>query len=98
MDNAPEKNIGNFRCGAVDNAPKKPLGPRKIAKILDQLIGMTDLIISNFRPGVDERLGFDFAHAQSINPDIIYLENVKAIILLQNSAILVFFANNKIYL
>ncbi len=42
-------------------------------KILDQLIGMTDLIISNFRPGVDERLGFDFAHAQSINPDIIYL-------------------------
>ncbi len=41
--------------------------------ILDQLIETTDLIISNFRPGVDERLGFDFAHAQSINPQIIYL-------------------------
>ena len=42
-------------------------------QILDQLIETTDLIISNFRPGVDERLGFDFAHAKSINPNIIYL-------------------------
>ena len=41
--------------------------------ILDKLLAQTNLIISNFRPGVPERLGFGYEHVKSIRPDIVYL-------------------------
>jgi crotonobetainyl-CoA:carnitine CoA-transferase CaiB-like acyl-CoA transferase len=37
-----------------------------------ELIKRADVIIQNFRPGVIERLGFDFASARQINPRIVY--------------------------
>jgi len=39
-----------------------------------QLIKQADVITHNFRPGVMETLGFDYASVQKINPAIIYTE------------------------
>jgi crotonobetainyl-CoA:carnitine CoA-transferase CaiB-like acyl-CoA transferase len=36
------------------------------------LIGKADVIVQNFRPGVVERLGLDYATAKSVNPRIVY--------------------------
>lgn len=36
------------------------------------LIATADVIIQNFRPGVMERIGLDFASVQEINPGIVY--------------------------
>ena len=36
------------------------------------LIGKADVLIQNFRPGVIERLGLDYAAAKAINPGIVY--------------------------
>jgi CoA:oxalate CoA-transferase len=40
--------------------------------IIRQLLAKSDVMIHNFRPGVMERLGFDYATVQQINPNIIY--------------------------
>ena len=37
-----------------------------------ELIRRADVVIQNFRPGVIERLGFDFDKAREINPRIVY--------------------------
>jgi CoA:oxalate CoA-transferase len=37
-----------------------------------QLIRRADVVIQNFRPGVIERLGFDFEKAREINPRVVY--------------------------
>jgi CoA:oxalate CoA-transferase len=37
-----------------------------------RLIAKADVVIQNFRPGVIERLGLDYASAKSINPGIVY--------------------------
>lgn len=39
-----------------------------------QLVGRADVLIQNFRPGVMEKLGFDYASVQAINPAIVYGE------------------------
>jgi CoA:oxalate CoA-transferase len=36
------------------------------------LIGKADVIVQNFRPGVVERLGLDYATAKAVNPSIVY--------------------------
>lgn len=41
--------------------------------ILHKLIAQSDALIHNFRPGVPERLGFGYAEARSIRPDLVYL-------------------------
>jgi CoA:oxalate CoA-transferase len=41
---------------------------------IKQLIAKADVMIHNFRPGVMERLGLDYATVQQINPEIIYAE------------------------
>jgi CoA:oxalate CoA-transferase len=45
--------------------------PDDIAAIR-KLIAKADVIIQNFRPGVIERLGLDYAAASAINPGIVY--------------------------
>jgi crotonobetainyl-CoA:carnitine CoA-transferase CaiB-like acyl-CoA transferase len=40
--------------------------------VIDRLIRTTDVIVQNFRPGVAERLGIDFASARALKDDIIY--------------------------
>ena len=37
-----------------------------------KLITRADVVIQNFRPGVIERLGFDYAKARELNPRIVY--------------------------
>ena len=39
---------------------------------ISQLIARADVVIQNFRPGVIERLGFDYERARQINPRIVY--------------------------
>ena len=39
---------------------------------LKKLIGHADIMIHNFRPGVMEKIGLDYAKVQLINPKIIY--------------------------
>lgn len=43
-------------------------------KMVRQLLEKADIMIHNFRPGVMERLGFDYAAVQQINKNIIYAE------------------------
>lgn len=39
---------------------------------LRQLIACADVMVQNFRPGVMERLGFDYADVAAINPKLVY--------------------------
>lgn len=39
---------------------------------LKTLLGKTDIVLQNFRPGVIERLGLDYASVKAINPGIVY--------------------------
>lgn len=39
---------------------------------LRRLLGKADVLIQNFRPGVIERLGLDYAAVKAINPTIVY--------------------------
>lgn len=43
-------------------------------RVIRDLLAKADVVIHNFRPGVMERLGFDYAHVREINPTIIYGE------------------------
>ena len=40
-------------------------------KLFHELVGVSDIVISNFTPGVPERLGIDYASLASVNPRII---------------------------
>ncbi|WP_026958313.1 CaiB/BaiF CoA transferase family protein [Aliagarivorans taiwanensis] len=42
--------------------------------LVKQLIRQADVVVSNFRPGVMQRLGLDFESIQAINPNAIYAE------------------------
>ncbi|MEM9203295.1 MAG: CoA transferase [Actinomycetota bacterium] len=54
------------RCLAVDTSV-----PTGVEIVLD-LMATADVVIQNFRPGVVERLGIDYAAARNRNPDVIY--------------------------
>lgn len=43
--------------------------------IRDRLIRWADVLVTNYRPGVPEALGIDYASARAIKPDIIYCES-----------------------
>lgn len=43
-------------------------------QVIWDLIKKADVVMHNFRPGVMERLGFDYAAVRAINPDIVYGE------------------------
>jgi crotonobetainyl-CoA:carnitine CoA-transferase CaiB-like acyl-CoA transferase len=45
--------------------------PRDLA-LVRQLIAKADVLIENFRPGVMEKLGLDFASVQDLNPRLVY--------------------------
>ena len=42
-------------------------------QVFEQLAGAADVIVHNFRPGVAERLGIDYASVARCNPGIVYL-------------------------
>lgn len=41
--------------------------------ILKRLVGTSDVLIHNFRPGVVERLGIDYDSLRAVNPELIYV-------------------------
>ena len=46
----------------------------KDKKAVEELVRQADVVINNFRPGVMERLGFDYARVKELNPQIVYGE------------------------
>ena len=42
--------------------------------LFNRLVGTADVVIQNFRPGVAERLGIDYASLRHINPSIVYCQ------------------------
>ena len=48
--------------------------PRAV-EIAKQLIGKSDVVVENMRPGVIGRLGLDYQAAREVKPDIIYLSS-----------------------
>ncbi|WP_153394455.1 CaiB/BaiF CoA transferase family protein [Ornithinicoccus halotolerans] len=42
-------------------------------KLLAQLVATSDVVVQNYRPGVAERLGVDYASVRAIRPDIVYV-------------------------
>ncbi len=44
-------------------------------QIVLDLLKDADVVIHNFRPGVPERLGIDYATVQTLNPNIVYLQS-----------------------
>jgi CoA:oxalate CoA-transferase len=57
---------GNKRSIALDMAAE----PGK--EVAQRLLRWADVAVESFRPGVAARLGIDYAHAQAINPRIVY--------------------------
>jgi crotonobetainyl-CoA:carnitine CoA-transferase CaiB-like acyl-CoA transferase len=49
------------------------LKSRDGAHILQSLIAKADVLVHNLRPGVPERLGFDYESARRLKPDLLYL-------------------------
>jgi len=41
-------------------------------QVIERLLACSDVIISNYRPGVMQRLGLDYDRCRDVNPDIIY--------------------------
>lgn len=41
-------------------------------EVLGELIAAADVVVENFRPGVMQRLGFDFARMKQLNPELVY--------------------------
>ncbi len=43
--------------------------------IFDRLVRTADILLANYRPGVAERLGVDYATLSAVNPRLIYCQN-----------------------
>jgi len=43
-------------------------------KLIWELVKKADVVMHNFRPGVMERLGFDYASVKAVNPSVVYGE------------------------
>jgi crotonobetainyl-CoA:carnitine CoA-transferase CaiB-like acyl-CoA transferase len=41
-------------------------------EVFRRLVGTADVVVENFRPGVMDRLGFDYAELKKLKPDLIY--------------------------
>ena len=65
--------VGATRVNASKESISIDLKSEAGQKILAGLIEQVDLVISNFRPGVPERLGFGYEQVRAVRPDVVYL-------------------------
>jgi len=65
--------VGATRVNASKESISLDLKSEAGQAILAGLIEKVDLIISNFRPGVPERLGFGYEQVKVVRPDVVYL-------------------------
>ncbi|GAB3913984.1 CaiB/BaiF CoA transferase family protein [Mucilaginibacter boryungensis] len=59
------RNKESFAADIKDEADKK---------LIWELVKKADVVMHNFRPGVMERLGFDYASVKTVNPSVVYGE------------------------
>ncbi len=48
------------------------LKSRRGVSLLEQLVRTADVVVENFRPDVMRRLGLDYEHLESLNPELVY--------------------------
>lgn len=77
LGNVPEFNKKNMGTSFLaQNCNKKSLTlnlkDEKAKEIFKKLVGTSDVVVENFRPGVMKRLGLDYETLSGINPGIIY--------------------------
>ncbi len=65
--------VGAIRVNGGKESISIDLKSERGQAILAELLEQVDVIISNFRPGVPERLGFGYEQVREIRPDIVYL-------------------------
>jgi crotonobetainyl-CoA:carnitine CoA-transferase CaiB-like acyl-CoA transferase len=65
--------VGATRVNAGKESISIDLKSEAGQEILAKLIEQVDLVISNFRPGVPERLGFGYEQVKAVRPDVVYL-------------------------
>lgn len=74
-----DPNRGMFRCFSMTNRGKRSIAVDMKApegrEIVHRLCRGADVVTSNFRPGVAERLGIDAASLHAMKPDLIVLES-----------------------
>ena len=62
--------FGHFNCGKRSIA--LDLKHKEAVAIINELAAKSDVVVENFRPGVMQRLGFDYLHFNTTNPRLIY--------------------------
>ena len=48
------------------------LKSRRGRSLFEELVRTADVVVENFRPGVMRRLGLDYEHLKSLNPELVY--------------------------
>ncbi|MXY64305.1 MAG: hypothetical protein F4206_10380 [Gammaproteobacteria bacterium] len=48
------------------------LKSRRGGSLFEELVRTADVVVENFRPGVMRRLGLDYEHLKSLNPELVY--------------------------
>lgn len=62
--------FGHFNCGKRSIA--LDLKHKEAIEIVGELAANSDVVVENFRPGVMQRLGFDYPRLSAANPRLIY--------------------------
>ncbi len=65
--------LGAARCNTDKESIALNLKSVEGQKIAQLLIAKADLFIHNYRPGVPERLGLDYASLSELNPQLVYM-------------------------
>lgn len=65
--------MGAWRCNQGKEALGVDLKSAAGQKIVKQLADSADIVIHNYRPGVPERLGIDYATLSADNPRLVYI-------------------------
>ncbi|MBT7336069.1 MAG: CoA transferase [Gammaproteobacteria bacterium] len=67
--------LGAARVNAGKRSVSVNLKSAQGLQVVMDLLRDADVVIHNFRPGVPERLGIDYASISALNPQIIYLQS-----------------------
>ena len=72
-ESAPVSRATTCRSTATSGTSRLDIGTPAGAAVLERLLAASDVLIENFRPGSLERMGFDDARLEAINPRLVRL-------------------------